>query len=62
VLISAYIIPAIFISLQLTGMPIPQLGLGSNMVGTDVSLLPASIRWSSISVSASTRRRPPAAR
>ncbi len=39
VLISAYIIPAIFISLQLTGMPIPQLGLGSTMTGTDVSLL-----------------------
>ncbi|MEF8701040.1 MAG: sodium:solute symporter family protein [Candidatus Accumulibacter sp. UW20] len=39
VLICAYIVPAIFISLQLTGMPIPQLGLGSNMVGTDVSLL-----------------------
>ncbi|HRQ94263.1 MAG TPA: cation acetate symporter [Candidatus Accumulibacter phosphatis] len=39
VLISAYIIPAIFISLQLTGMPIPQLGLGSTMSGTDISLL-----------------------
>jgi cation/acetate symporter len=39
VLIAAYIIPAIFISLSLTGNPIPQLGLGSNMVGTDVSLL-----------------------
>lgn len=39
VLILAYTVPAIFISLQLTGMPIPQLGLGSNMVGTDVSLL-----------------------
>ncbi|MCP5268373.1 MAG: cation acetate symporter [Zoogloeaceae bacterium] len=39
VLISAYIIPAIFISLQLTGNPIPQLGLGSNIVGQDISLL-----------------------
>ncbi len=39
VLILAYTIPAIFISLQLTGMPLPQLGLGSNMAGTDVSLL-----------------------
>ena len=39
VLILAYTIPAIFISLQLTGNPIPQLGLGSDMVGTDVSLL-----------------------
>ena len=39
VLILAYTIPAIFISLQLTGNPIPQLGLGSTLVGTDVSLL-----------------------
>jgi cation/acetate symporter len=39
VLILAYTVPAIFISLQLTGMPIPQLGLGSDMAGTDVSLL-----------------------
>ncbi|PKO88205.1 MAG: cation acetate symporter [Betaproteobacteria bacterium HGW-Betaproteobacteria-10] len=39
VLILAYTVPAIFISLQLTGNPIPQLGLGSNMTGTDVSLL-----------------------
>ncbi|MBW7902227.1 MAG: cation acetate symporter [Rhodocyclaceae bacterium] len=39
VLICAYIIPAIFISLHLTGNPIPQLGLGSNMSGTDTALL-----------------------
>ncbi|MCB1931337.1 MAG: cation acetate symporter [Candidatus Accumulibacter sp.] len=39
VLITAYIVPAVFISLSLTGNPIPQLGLGSNMVGQDVSLL-----------------------
>lgn len=39
VLILAYTIPAIFISLQLTGNPIPQLGLGSDVAGTDVSLL-----------------------
>nr|MBL8411632.1 cation acetate symporter [Dechloromonas sp.] len=39
VLILAYTIPAIFISLQLTGNPLPQLGLGSDMVGSDVSLL-----------------------
>ncbi|MBK9019259.1 MAG: cation acetate symporter [Sulfuritalea sp.] len=39
VLIAAYIIPAIFISVQLTGNPIPQLGLGSNIVGQDISLL-----------------------
>lgn len=31
VLIFAYTVPAIFISMQLTGMPIPQLGLGSTM-------------------------------
>ena len=39
VLIFAYVIPAVFISLQLTGNPIPQLGLGSNLTGHDVSLL-----------------------
>ena len=33
VLISAYTIPAIFISLQLTGNPIPQLGLWSSVDG-----------------------------
>ncbi|AMV72227.1 sodium/solute symporter family protein [Desulfuromonas sp. DDH964] len=39
VLIIAYTIPAIFISLHLTGNPIPQLGLGSDMVGSNVALL-----------------------
>ncbi|MDO9030621.1 MAG: sodium:solute symporter family protein [Hydrogenophaga sp.] len=39
VLIFAYIIPAIFISLNLTGNFLPQLGLGSDLVGTDTSLL-----------------------
>ena len=39
VLIFAYTIPAIFISMQLTGMPIPQLGLGSTMAGSEVYLL-----------------------
>ncbi len=39
VLILAYTIPAIFISLQLTGNPLPQLGLGADMVGTNVPLL-----------------------
>jgi cation/acetate symporter len=39
VLILAYTVPAVFISLQLTGNPLPQLGLGSNIVGQDVSLL-----------------------
>jgi len=39
VLITAYTIPAIFISLNLTGNPIPQIGLGGMMVGTDTYLL-----------------------
>lgn len=39
VLILAYTIPAIFISLNLTGNPIPQLGLGSTMIGSEVYLL-----------------------
>jgi len=39
VLITAYTIPAIFISLQLTGNPIPQLGLGSTLAGGDTYLL-----------------------
>lgn len=39
VLIFAYTIPAIFISLNLTGNPIPQLGLGSTMAGSEVYLL-----------------------
>jgi cation/acetate symporter len=40
VLIFAYSVPAIFISLTLTGMPIPQLGLGSTMAdGSGVYLL-----------------------
>ena len=39
VLIFAYTIPAIFISMQLTGNPIPQLGLGSTMSGSDITLL-----------------------
>ncbi|MDO9569128.1 MAG: sodium:solute symporter family protein [Hydrogenophaga sp.] len=39
VLIAAYLVPAFFISLNLTGNFLPQLGLGSSMAGTDVSLL-----------------------
>ncbi|MCB8745704.1 cation acetate symporter [Rhodoferax sp. U2-2l] len=39
VLIFAYTIPAIFISLQLTGNFLPQLGLGGTMSGTDMTLL-----------------------
>ena len=40
VMITAYTIPAIFISFQLTGNPIPQLGLGSTLAdGSGVYLL-----------------------
>ena len=39
VLIFAYIIPAVFISLNLTGSFLPQLGLGANVAGTDTALL-----------------------
>ncbi|MEM6605532.1 MAG: sodium:solute symporter family protein, partial [Pseudomonadota bacterium] len=39
VLIMAYTVPAVFISLQLTGNPLPQLGLGSTISGSDTFLL-----------------------
>ncbi len=39
VLIFAYTVPAVFISLQLTGMPIPQLGLGSTMTDGGMHVL-----------------------
>jgi cation/acetate symporter len=39
VLILAYLVPAFFISLNLTGNFLPQLGLGATLAGTDVSLL-----------------------
>ncbi len=39
VLIMAYTIPAIFISLNLTVNPLPQLGLGSTMAGSETFLL-----------------------
>lgn len=39
VLILAYTIPAIFISLNLTGNPIPQFGLSSGFQGSDMYLL-----------------------
>ena len=39
VLIFAYMVPAIFISLMLTGNPIPQLGLTSEAIGTSTGLL-----------------------
>jgi cation/acetate symporter len=39
VLILAYTVPAVFISLQLTGIPIPQLGLGGDFAETGTPLL-----------------------
>jgi len=39
VLIFAYTVPAVFISLQLTGNPIPQLGLGSSLTDGGTHLL-----------------------
>ena len=39
VLIFAFMVPAIFISIQMTGNPIPQLGMGSTVAGEDVYLL-----------------------
>lgn len=39
VLIFAYTVPAIFISLMLTGNPVPQLGFLSNIKGEDVPML-----------------------
>ncbi|PKO55622.1 MAG: cation acetate symporter, partial [Betaproteobacteria bacterium HGW-Betaproteobacteria-19] len=39
VLILAYTVPALFISLQLTGSVLPQIGLGGTLVGTDTTLL-----------------------
>jgi cation/acetate symporter len=39
VLIVAYLIPAIFISIMITGNPIPQLGFGDTVSGTNIYLL-----------------------
>ncbi|MDT8408274.1 MAG: sodium:solute symporter family protein [Wenzhouxiangellaceae bacterium] len=39
VLIFAYTVPAVFISIQLTGNPLPQLGLGSGVEGGSMWLL-----------------------
>ena len=39
VLIFAYLVPAIFISLMLTGNPVPQLGLAGDVKGTTTGLL-----------------------
>ena len=39
VLIFAYTVPAVFISIQLTGNPLPQLGLGSEVTGESMFML-----------------------
>ena len=39
VLIFAYTVPAVFIAIQITGNPIPQLAFGSEIAGSGVSLL-----------------------
>jgi cation/acetate symporter len=39
VLIFAFMVPAIYISIELTGNPIPQIGFGSHVKGEDVYLL-----------------------
>ena len=57
VLISAYTVPAIFISLNITGNPLPQLGLFGNIAGTDTPLLARSTGFWSISASRSIRPR-----
>jgi cation/acetate symporter len=32
----AFMVPAIFISIQMTGNPIPQLGMGGTVTGTEL--------------------------
>ncbi|UGS19936.1 sodium:solute symporter family protein [Flavobacterium cyclinae] len=39
VLIFAFMVPAIFISIQMTGNPIPQLGMGASVAGSETYLL-----------------------
>ncbi len=39
VLITAYLIPAIAISIKLTGHPVPQIGMGSELLGSGATLL-----------------------
>ncbi|WP_018936834.1 sodium:solute symporter family protein [Thioalkalivibrio sp. ALJ24] len=41
IMIFAYTVPAVFIAITLTGNPIPQLGLGSTLQGSDTYLLEA---------------------
>ncbi len=39
VLITAFLVPAIAISIQLTGQPVPQLGMGATLIGEGIPLL-----------------------
>ncbi|TAG11544.1 MAG: cation acetate symporter [Verrucomicrobia bacterium] len=39
VLITAYLVPAIFISIMLTGNPVPMLGIASDLKGTDIGVV-----------------------
>jgi cation/acetate symporter len=39
VMIFAYMVPAVYISMMITGNPIPQLGFGSDVIGTNTSVL-----------------------
>ncbi|CAH8194510.1 Sodium:solute symporter [Vibrio aestuarianus] len=39
VLIFAFLVPAIFTSIMMTGNPFPQIGMGSTIIGSDVYLL-----------------------
>ncbi|AHE98993.1 sodium:solute symporter family protein [Thioalkalivibrio paradoxus] len=41
IMIFAYTVPAVFIAIQLTGAPLPQIGLGSTLAGEDTYLLEA---------------------
>jgi cation/acetate symporter len=41
IMIFAYTVPAVFITIQLTGVALPQIGLGSTLAGTDTHLLKA---------------------
>ncbi len=41
VMIFAYTVPAVFIAIAITGVPIPQIGLGSTLAGSDTYLLEA---------------------
>ena len=44
VLIFAYMVPAIFISMLMTGNPIPQLGFGSKLLSEDIYFRISSIK------------------